>query len=342
MTSLSETALVDIATAARMLESGRLVAFPTETVYGLGADAENPDAVQKIFALKGRPSDRPLSINISVDSDYSYWASSVPENAWKLIASFWPGPLTLVLEKSRHVPETVSRGKDSVALRCPAHPMAIALLKAFRNGRGGIAAPSANKSGHISPTTAQHVRDEFGRDTRLGMILDGGACDFGIESTILDLAGDGKPRILRPGAVSAEQIAEVIGMYPAVDVAHAHSDEDRHYAPQKPAVMLSKEEIRQKVEAGIDQRVVLLVHSADLETGFIRDISTVEMVAMPDNPEGYSQKLYAVLHEMDGRDIDVILIESVPSSEEWRAVRNRLSGVTEAGQKSWLTSLGSV
>lgn len=334
MTSLSNVVLAKIATAAQMLESGLLVAFPTETVYGLGADAENPEAVQKIFALKGRPSDRPLSINISVDADYTYWASSVPEMAQKLIASFWPGPLTLVLEKSRHVPDTISRGKDSVALRCPSHPMAVALLKAFKNGRGGIAAPSANKSGHISPTTAQHVRDEFGEDARLGMILDGGACDFGIESTILDLTSleNGAPRILRPGAVSAEQIADVIGIYPVVGV--AHTDEEKHYAPQKPAVMLAREEILQKIEAGISQRVAVIAYSHELVTGSIKDVSTVDMVVLPDNPEGYSQRLYAVLHDMDSSDVDGILIEAVPFSESWQAVRNRLSGVTDTGGKA--------
>ncbi len=340
MTSLSRTAIENIATAAQMLESGLLVAFPTETVYGLGADAENPDAVQKIFSLKGRPSDRPLSINIAVDSDYSYWAADIPEIAQKLIAAFWPGPLTLVLEKSSHVPETISRGKNSVALRCPSHPMAIALLKAFKKGQGGIAAPSANKSGHISPTTAQHVRDEFGFDERLGMILDGGSCDFGIESTILDLTelDAGRPRILRPGAVSAEQIATMTGIYP-VEVISSHAEDiqspDRHYAPQKPALMVSQDEILKSLVAGGMQKVAVLFHSKNMADNPVREIPSVEMIAMPDTPAGYSQRLYAMLHELDNRsDIALILIESVPSSEEWRAVHDRLSGVTEAGQKN--------
>ncbi|MEA5098030.1 MAG: L-threonylcarbamoyladenylate synthase, partial [Burkholderiaceae bacterium] len=174
--------------AAAILESGGLVAFPTETVYGLGADAENPQAVAKIYAAKERPANHPLIVHLAPEADVAYWASEVPEAAKKLIAAFWPGPLTLILKKTAHVPDAATGGQDTVGLRCPSHPVAQALLRAFKHGQGGVVAPSANKFGHVSPTTAQHVQEEFGDDLAIGLILDGGQSEVGIESTILDLS----------------------------------------------------------------------------------------------------------------------------------------------------------
>ncbi|MGZ5884591.1 MAG: L-threonylcarbamoyladenylate synthase, partial [Burkholderiaceae bacterium] len=149
-----------ITAAAKKLEEGDLVAFPTETVYGLGADAENPQAVAKIYAAKGRPSNHPVIVHLAPEADVGYWAESIPPEARKLIDAFWPGPLTLILKRAKHIPDTVSGGQDSIGLRCPSHPVAQALLRTFKGGKGGVAAPSANKFGHVSPTTAQHVRDE--------------------------------------------------------------------------------------------------------------------------------------------------------------------------------------
>lgn len=338
MTQQSEINAEEIATAARMLEAGRLVAFPTETVYGLGADAGNPEAVQQVFDLKGRPPDRPLSVNVSKDSDIAYWVSEIPPVAEKLMAAFWPGPLTLVLKKSPHVPDTISRGKDSVALRCPAHPLAIALLKTFKQGRGGIAAPSANRSGHISPTTAQHVRDEFGNDERLAMILDGGSCDFGIESTILDLSRletDG-PVILRPGVITSEQIAQVIGKYPtvpktvsAMDTAHTGN----HYAPKTPALVLSIAEIQQVLFSGILKKMAVLVHTDALYRHLAEQSAQSSIKRLPDSPADYAQQLYAVLREVDDKEFDVILLEAVPDTSAWQAVHDRIAGVTEKWQE---------
>ena len=208
-----------IAHAAQRMLDGELAAFPTETVYGLGADAENPQAVAKIYAAKGRPSNHPVIVHIAPDGDVSYWAAHVPPEARLLINAFWPGPLTLILKRAPHIVDTVSGGQDSIGIRCPSHPVAQALLTAFAagkpNGQGGVAAPSANKFGQVSPTRAEHVRSEFPDEVAAGMpVLEGGASEVGIESTILDLSrldtGAG-PVLLRPGHISAAQLEAVRG-----------------------------------------------------------------------------------------------------------------------------------
>ena len=170
-----------IARAAAALEAGQLVAFPTETVYGLGADAENPAAVASIYAAKGRPQDHPVIVHVAPGASLDYWTTEIPPQARQLADAFWPGPLTMILKRAPNIPDAVSGGQDTVGIRCPSHPVAIALLQAFKHGKGGVAAPSANKFGHVSPTTAQHVRDEFGDDPRLASVLDGGQSDVGIE-----------------------------------------------------------------------------------------------------------------------------------------------------------------
>ena len=217
----------------------------------MGADAENPEAVAQIFALKGRPADHPLIVHLSQDANIEQWAVDIPDAARKLIATCWPGPLTLILKKAPHVPDAVTGGQDSVGLRCPSHPVAQALLRTFKQGKGGVAAPSANRFGQVSPTRAQHVQDEFtvkttegvALDARLKMILDGGASDVGIESTILDLSRweTQGPVLLRPGHISAERIAEIIGVKPCKPDANAPRASGTlvsHYAPAA-AVVLS-------------------------------------------------------------------------------------------------------
>ncbi|MDB5755242.1 MAG: translation factor Sua5, partial [Massilia sp.] len=231
----------DIVAAARALEQGALVAFPTETVYGLGADAENPAAVAAIYAAKGRPQDHPVIVHLAPDADLDYWAAEVPGEARQLAAAFWPGPLTMILKRAPHIPAAVSGGQDTVGLRCPSHPIAIALLQAFKGGKGGIAAPSANKFGNVSPTTAQHVRDEFGAGV-LAMVLDGGQSRVGIESTIVDLSrlASHGPVLLRPGHISAEAIAAVIDLVPAAPdgaAPRASGTLESHYAPHTPVAM---------------------------------------------------------------------------------------------------------
>jgi L-threonylcarbamoyladenylate synthase len=195
----------EIERAVALLRRGELVAFPTETVYGLGADAANPAAVARIFAAKGRPADHPLIVHLPAAEHLARWARDIPAEAEKLAAAFWPGPLTLILKRQPQVPNAVTGGQDTVGLRVPSHPLALELLRAFE---GGIAAPSANRFGRISPTTAAHVREELGE--RVPLVLDGGACPVGIESTILDLSR-GVPVLLRPGAIGPADIARVLG-----------------------------------------------------------------------------------------------------------------------------------
>ena len=251
-----------IMAAAALLEAGALVAFPTETVYGLGADAENPAAVARIYQAKGRPSDHPVIVHVAPGADLAYWCDDLPVEATQLVAAFWPGPLTLIVKRAAHIPDAVSGGQDTVGLRCPSHPVAIALLAAFKGGNGGVAAPSANKFGNVSPTTAQHVRDEFEAELDsglLGAVLDGGQSEVGIESTIVDLSrlATHGPVLLRPGYISGKQIAAVIGQLPALPDAaapRASGTLDSHYAPHTPVAMqhgdLLGETLNQLLNAG--------------------------------------------------------------------------------------------
>ncbi len=311
--------------AAAILESGGLVAFPTETVYGLGADAENPTAVARIYAAKGRPSDHPLIVHLPPEADIAYWSDETPEVARKLIAAFWPGPLTLILKKAAHVPGAVTGGQDSIGLRCPSHPVAQALLRAFKQGRGGVAAPSANRFGHVSPTTAQHVRDEFGGDVRIGMILDGGQSEVGIESTILDLSrlATHGPVLLRPGHIGADRIAEVIGVVPGApdaDAPRASGSLDAHYAPRTPLALIAANEIETRLiqlkMAG--RRAAVMFHSAPSVS------STVLQRQLPPDPAGYAHDLYAALRALDEAGADVILVEVPPQDAVWHGVNDRL------------------
>lgn len=325
--------------AADWLERGGLVAFPTETVYGLGADAENPQAIASIYAAKGRPSNHPIIVHLAPGADVGYWASAVPAQARQLMEAFWPGPLSLILKRAPHIPAAVSGGQDSIGLRCPSHPLAQALLQTFRGGRGGVAAPSANKFGRVSPTTAQHVRDEFGlpqpalRHGVLNDVLDGGASTVGIESTILDLsrvAAHG-PVLLRPGHISAAQLAAVLGEWPRLpDVAapRASGTLAAHYAPRTPVALVSSAQLdgllQQLARAG--RRVALLQHrieAAQADDNSRSGLSVAHQL-MPHDAAGYAQMLYAALRRMDAADADLILIEALPDGDDWRAINDRL------------------
>jgi len=219
--SFDDAMEAEIQRAAQRLLEGRLVAFPTETVYGLGADAENVQAIARIYAAKGRPANHPVIVHLAPGASLQYWAAGVPPQAQKLIDTFWPGPLTLILPRAERIPAAVAGGQDSIGLRCPSHPIAQALLRRFaelKGGQGGVAAPSANQFGQVSPTLAEHVRAEFpGMPEDELLILEGGASEVGIESTILDLSrleqGVG-PVILRPGHITAVQMGEVLGLAP--------------------------------------------------------------------------------------------------------------------------------
>ncbi|MGH8810131.1 MAG: L-threonylcarbamoyladenylate synthase, partial [Noviherbaspirillum sp.] len=302
--------------AARLLEQGGLVALPTETVYGLGADAENPAAVAAIYAAKGRPANHPLIVHMAPGADIDYWADAIPDEARKLIDAFWPGPLTLILKRAARIPDAVSGGQDSIGLRCPSHPVAQALLKEFKGGKGGIAAPSANKFGHVSPTTAQHVRDEFGTgaESPLKCILDGGQSDVGIESTILDLSrmATHGPVLLRPGHISAASIAEVIGIAPRLPDAaapRASGTLEAHYAPSTPVALVDAGQLFETQE----QLVRAGRHAALITRTTVSGGNAVAHFAMPVAPDGYAHDLYAALRAMDAAGADIILVESPPT-----------------------------
>lgn len=312
-----------IAAAARLLEQGALVALPTETVYGLGADAENPAAVARIYAAKGRPQDHPVIVHLAPGADLARWATEIPPAAHQLVAAFWPGPLTLILKRAPGIPDAVSGGQDTVGLRCPAHPVAIALLQEFKGGQGGVAAPSANKFGHVSPTTAQHVRDEFGADGTVAAILDGGQSAVGIESTILDLSrlATHGPVLLRPGQISADAIAAVIDQLPlAADAAapRASGTLASHYAPHTPVAMQTSAQLAATLAgAGAAARRIALIHYSDLP-------ATHAAVRLPASPDGFAFALYAALRAMDGSGAELILVEAPPDDGAWLGVNDRL------------------
>jgi L-threonylcarbamoyladenylate synthase len=319
--------LAELQRAARQLEAGELVAFPTETVYGLGADAEKPEAVARIYAAKGRPSNHPVIVHVAPEADIGYWASDIPEQAHKLIDAFWPGPLTLILKRAAHIPDAVSGGQDSIGLRCPSHPVAQALLQAFKGGKGGVAAPSANKFGHVSPTTAQHVRDEFGagEDSPLASVLDGGQSTVGIESTIVDLSRmtTHGPVLLRPGHISAADIASVIGTVPRQPDAaapRASGTLEAHYAPSTPVALVNPLELSDtlaRLAAG-GRSSVVIAHTADSRPGL------KAAFVLPSTPDGYAHDLYAALRAADAFHADVILVEAPPPDPAWQGVNDRL------------------
>ncbi len=308
-----------LAHAVELLRAGELVAFPTETVYGLGAAARNPAAVAKIFAAKGRPADHPLIVHLPDATHLEGWARNIPEAARALAAAFWPGPLTLILKRQPGVPAAVTGGQDTVGLRVPNHPLALELLREFNDG---IAAPSANRFGRISPTTAQHVRDDLG--TRVSLILDGGPCQVGIESTIVDLSG-ATPRILRPGMLSASDMARVLGDTPlAAEAAPAtirvSGNLEAHYAPRTPLVLCPGEYLTATLQDGIAQQLRIAV-LATFPAPF--DHHDLHWKVAPADPAGFARDLYAQLRELDALGCDRIVVQ-LPVGAVWQAIHDRL------------------
>lgn len=302
-----------IARAAHLLRAGRLVAFPTETVYGLGADAASADAVARLYAVKGRPVNHPVIVHFA-DAEHAFeWAREVPRAARALAARFWPGPLTLILKRSARAPDFVTGGQDAVGLRVPSHPVALALLRAFG---GGIAAPSANRFGRVSPTTAAHVREDLGAEVDL--VLEGGDAEVGIESTIVDLSRD-EPALLRPGHVSREDIERILGRPLAGKDARApaHSGGlERHYAPVTPARLVPTHVLDAEIAACGGRCAVL---------AFTRPDARAQVwLRLPREPAAYAARLYAALRELDAAGCAEILIEAPPADPAWAAVRDRL------------------
>jgi len=302
--------------AARCLHAGDLVAFPTETVYGLGADAANLAAVAKIFALKGRPADHPLIVHFADPLAIAQWAREVPPGAMTLAARFWPGPLTIILRKAARVPGAVTGGQDTVGLRCPSHPVALELLREFaRIGSGAVAAPSANRFGHVSPTTARHVREEFGGDL---MVLDGGPCEVGLESTIVDLSRR-TPVLLRPGAITRRDIEAVLGVAPQErDAAapRASGTLDAHYAPRTALALADAAAIA--AEAAQPDVAVLALRAKPA------DAKAAAWIAAPADPMRYGHDLYANLRALDRSGARRIVVEAPPQLAAWEAVNDRL------------------
>ena len=309
----------DIDAAVRRLRAGGLVAFPTETVYGLGADAANSGAVRRIFAVKGRPADHPLIVHIGDAGMLSAWAREIPPAALRLAERFWPGPLTLILRRGQ-APLEVTGGQDSVGLRVPGHPVALDLLRRFG---GGIAAPSANRFGRVSPTRAEHVLDEFGETVDL--ILAGGDCRVGLESTILSLVGE-QPVLLRPGAVAASELEAVLGAplagQPMTGDVRAPGMLESHYAPDTRLLLCRPEQLaataREFLAHGL--RIALMsrtLSADDLPVG-------LHLHPMPAGAAEYGRQLYASLRRLDDDDFDIIVVEQPPDDEAWRAVNDRL------------------
>src|SRR4051794_8905476 len=303
----------DIARAARILRSGGLVAFPTETVYGLGADASSASAMARLYAVKRRPADHPVIVHFaSADAAFG-WAREIPESARKLAKAFWPGPLTLVLKRSQKAQDFVTGGQGTVGLRLPSHPVARELLQLF--GRG-VAAPSANRFGRVSPTTAAHVRADLGAEVDL--VLDGGPTEVGIESTIVDLSGAAAV-LLRPGRITRFDIENVLGsdLSEKQPASPRHSGGlERHYAPRTPARLVPSYDLDKEI-ARLKEKVAVLAFSRP-------DERVDYWLRMPRDPHAYAQKLYAALRELDTAGCDGILIEAPPEAPEWAAVADRL------------------
>jgi L-threonylcarbamoyladenylate synthase len=309
----------DIERAVSVLRAGGLVAFPTETVYGLGADASNPRAVRRIFEVKGRPATHPVIVHLADAVQLANWAREVPEPARRLARKFWPGPLTVILRRAPGVSDLVTGGQDTVALRVPSHPLALQLLARFG---GGVAAPSANRHGRVSATTAEHVRREFG--AAVDFVLDGGETQVGIESAIVDLSG-GKPVLLRPGWITADEIERTLGVplaAPDAGAARAPGTLAAHYAPRTPLSLVEGDLLIESATALVRQgRKVAALALAEAPP----PLADMVWVAAPRDAAGYAHALYASLRRLDEAGCDAIIVEKPPQVPEWAAINDRLS-----------------
>jgi len=318
MLEVSNKATQNLDLAVSYLRSGELVAFPTETVYGLGADARNPDAIQKVFQAKGRPADHPLIVHIADAQQLSEWATRIPASAWLLAASFWPGPLTIILPKHPSVSALITGGQDTIALRIPKHPLTLELLRKFGSGLVG---PSANKYGHVSPTLAAHVATDLG--DAVAAIVDGGPCAIGIESTIIYLSNQ-QPVIMRQGAITAAAIEQIlqtkvlVNSMPQTSIRTAGGDES-HYAPNTPVYLLALNDIIAYAQQQANISVISL-HSkpVDLATNIVWQ-------QLPLDPVAYAHDLYANLRAHDQLNNTAILVEQVPLTISWAAINDRLT-----------------
>ncbi len=302
----------EVRRAAEVLSRGGLVAFPTETVYGLGADASNAAAVERLYRVKGRPADHPVIVHLASIGEAFLWSRDTPAAARLLAEQFWPGPLTLVLKRSERAQDFITGGQHTVALRVPSHPVARELLETFA---GAIAAPSANRFGRVSPTTAEHVREDLGTDVDL--VLEGGPSEIGIESTIVDLS-TGAPVLLRPGRISAEELRNLV---PALLGKGAGSPRhsgglERHYAPRTPMRLVPSYALDREIARLKEKLAVLAFSRPDERVDY--------WLRMPREPQAYAHRLYGALRELDRAGCEEILVEAPPDAPEWAAVGDRL------------------
>lgn len=325
----------NVTRAVAWLRAGELIGLPTETVYGLAADASNADAVAKIYAAKGRPVDHPLIVHVASAEAAKAWAEAWPEAAEKLAAAFWPGPMTLIVKRANHVLDAVTGGQDTVGLRVPSHPVAQAVLREFAVGTpaaSGLAAPSANQFGQVSATTALHVAAEF--PDLLLFILDGGACDVGVESTIVDVSGDAV-RILRPGRVRANEIEQVLGVTlgsasaDATDTPRVSGSLASHYAPRTPTIMLEERRLRTQLRAFRQAQDrgptrCVITHSFDVEPS-----EKLRAVRLAGDAQTWEYELYGLLRSLDSERYGQLIIEAPPQGPEWDAVNDRVQRATQ-------------
>jgi len=299
-----------------VLRAGDLVVFPTETVYGLGANASDPAAVRKIFQVKGRPTDHPVIVHLDNPRYLHRWVSNMPAAAEKLAARFWPGPLTLILPKAEKVNDIVTGGQDSIGIRVPSHPIAQQLLTAFG---GGIAAPSANRFGRLSPTKPEHVRDELG--TAIQVILDGGESPIGLESTIVSCLGN-EARLLRPGFITRSQLEQVVGKLAEGGVVPRVSGDRRlHYAPSTPLAIVASDDLERYAGEFVarQEKVAVLAMRPPLDTQ--RNMTWINAGKKPD---AYAHNLYNHLRTLDSAGCARILVQELPADERWAAILDRL------------------
>lgn len=314
-----------IASAVSLLRAGKIVAFPTETVYGLGADISIPSAINRVFEIKGRPAHHPLIVHFSEMSQLEHWAQEIPKSAWQLAERFWPGPLTLILPRTHHVSLNVTGGQNMVGLRIPDHPIALALLNAMGPERS-LAAPSANRFGRISPTTATHVFDELGYT--VDMILDGGSCKIGLESTIVGFS-DKTAIVLRPGGIPLTELAEVLDekvIFPKRKKTRIRvsGSLESHYAPLTPLEVWPTKSLRQRAVELKTQglRSILLGWSAAFLSW--QKNKNFLYFSMPEEPTAYGSQLYATLRRFDNGQYDRLLLEAPPNNPAWLAIADRL------------------
>ncbi|HWH82787.1 MAG TPA: L-threonylcarbamoyladenylate synthase [Burkholderiaceae bacterium] len=313
--------------AAGLLAAGELVAFATETVYGLGARADDARAVGRIFSAKGRPANHPLIVHVGDPSKVAQFASSAPPVALRLMAACWPGPLTLILPRRPEVAEAAAGGQSSIGLRCPAHPVAQALLAAaFERGVPGVAAPSANRFGRISPTTAAHVASEFGAELP---VLDGGACALGIESSIVDCSR-GRPVLLRPGTLTRARLEAAAGEplhAPDADAPRAPGMLAAHYAPNAKLRLMPTRTLHTALHVLGEPLPTLAVYSRGAAPAAARGLRHRRM---PESPAQVAHELFAVLRELDAEGVQLIWVEEPPPEPEWDGVRDRLARAAAA------------